>query len=339
MTTYVYVPIMSAENLVVFAMDSDTGILDLRHDVHLGYGGFPLCASRDQQILYVGFRHNPGSFITSCRIDPATGGLAPVGQVAVDGVPCHLFAEPTGHYLLSAYYSEGLVLAHEICDDGSLGKKTVERQETERFAHFVVTDPTNRFAFAPHVESANRIYQYGFDSAAGRLTPNPDQPRLECSQGHGPRQMAFHPTLPIAYADNEQGSSVTAYAFDTDAGTLREQQTVSTLPPEGHPDNSNAQLHMHPNGRFIYASNRGHDSIAMFAIDSQTGLLTSLGQQPSEGMPRPFAITPCGRFLFNAGDHSKRLASFSIAADGRLTPIHQPIQLEGNAGWILPLEL
>ena len=337
MSLYLYVPIMSRENLLVYAIDQDTGSPILRHDVHLGYGGFPLCTGPAQEVLYVGFRHSPGSFISSCRIDKATGDLTPLGKVPVDGVPCHMSTDATGRYLLSAFYSEGLVLVHEIAGDGSLVDPPVDRQETERYAHFATTDPGNRFAFVPHVESANRIYQYHFDPATGKLTPNQSQPQLACGEGYGPRHLAFHPDLDLVYADNEQGSSVTVYDFDADAGILKELQTVSTLPPGGHGENSNAQLHMHPSGRFLYASNRGHDSIAMFAIDVGTGLLTSLGQQPSEEMPRAFGIDPGGRYLFAAGDRSRRLVSYRIRGDGTLEPFGEPIELDGNAGWILPL--
>ena len=124
-----------------------------------------------------------------------------------------------------------------------------------------------------------------------KLSPNPAVPILACGSGEGPRHLAFHPNLDVVYADNEQGSSVTVYRFDTSQGTLQAVQTVSTL-PEGdfrrpRKTNSNAQLHIHPSGKSIYASNRGHDSIAMFAIDPDTGLIRSLGAAARRGHPSP----------------------------------------------------
>ena len=336
MSIYVYLPVMSG--LLVYSMDPATGNLTQEHEAELIGRGSSLATGPEQEVLYVSVGNDSGSFIASLRIDPATGGLTPLGEVPVEGNACHMSTDRSGRYLLSAYYSDGLAVVHRIGDDGSLVDPPVDRQETELYAHFAATHPSNRFAFVPHVESANRIYQYRFDEATGKLTPNEVQPQLACSDGHGPRHLAFHRDLDIVYADNEQGSSVTAFAFDPDDGTLRELQTVSTLPPGGHEGNSNAQLHLHPSGRFIYASNRGHDSIAMFAINSETGLLTSLGQQPSEETPRPFAIDPDGRYLFAGGDRSKRLASYRIHDDGTLDPFGEPIQFEGNAGWVLALK-
>ena len=146
----------------------------------------------------------------------------------------------------------------------------------------------------------------------------------------------------MVYADNEQGSSVTVYRFDTSQGTLQAVQTVSTLPEEdfaGREDNSNAQLHIHPSGKSIYASNRGHDSIAMFAIDPATGLIRSLGQQPGEATPRPFAIEPEGKFMYGGGDGSTRLVSYRIDEIGRLEPFGTPCELGGSACWVYPLKV
>jgi 6-phosphogluconolactonase len=336
MSHYVYVPILSS--ILVYAMDPATGNLTLKHEVPAGGNGSALATGPKQEVLYVSNGNDSGSFISSFRIDQSTGGLTALGSVPIEGNACHMSTDRSGRYLLSAYYSDGMAVVHEIGEDGSLVDPPVDRHETELYAHFAATHPSNRFAFVPHVESANRIYQYHFDAATGKMTPNEVEPELACSAGHGPRHLAFHPALDIVYADNEQGSSVTAYAFDPAQGTLRELQTVSTLPPEGHENNSNAQLHLHPSGRFIYATNRGHDSIAMFSIDAETGLITSLGQQPSEATPRPFAIDPDGGYLFAGGDRSKRLASYRIRDDGTLEPFGEPIQFEGNPGWVLSLK-
>ena len=339
MTTYVYVPIMNAENLLVYELDTDSGQLTQKHDIHLGKGGFPVCADLAGETLYAGFRAEEKS-IGSYRIDRETGGLTPLGEVPVEGVPCYLSPDRSGRYLFSAYYSEGLVLVHEIGSDGALKDPPVDRHETEKYAHYIATDASNTIAFVPHVESANCIYQFHFDAGTGKLTPNESQSILACSEGHGPRHLAFHPELDLVYADNEQGSSVTAYRLDRDSGTLEETHTVSTLPPEGFDgENSNAQLHLHPNGGNIYASNRGHDSIAMFALDPATGEITSLGQHPGEEMPRPFAIEPGGRIMIAGGDRSKRLTTYRIDDAGRLHALPGTHELAGNPGWIFPIEI
>lgn len=340
MSHYIYIPISSEDHLLVFSMDATSGQLTLNHEVKLGKSGSVVCADANQKNLYVGLRAGDSHAIASYVIDPNTGGLTSVGEVSVEGMPCYLATDRTDRYLLAAYYSDGLVTVHAIGENGALCEPTVDRHETEVCAHYIATDSSNRYAFVPHVASVNAIYQFQFDASTGKLTPNDSVPKLACEAGLGPRHLAFHPNLDIVYADNEQGSSVTVYRFDRAQGTLEVAQTVSTLPDEGFDgENSNAQLHIHPTGKAIYASNRGHDSIAMFAIDATTGLIRSLGQQPGEKTPRAFGIEPDGNFLFSGADNSYRLVPFRIDARGALEPIGEPYELGGSAGWVYPLKL
>ena len=342
MNYYMYVPISTDNQLLVFSMDADSGELELKHQIALSKSGFAVAADPKRQYLYVGLGGGDEHAIGSYTIDPATGALTPIGEVSVAAMPCYLSTDRTGRFLLAAYYLGGMATVHSIGGDGALQDPAVDTYETERFAHYIATDPSNRYAFVPHVESANSIYQFLFDADTGKLTPNPAAPILACGPGEGPRHLAFHPNLDVMYADNEQGSSVTVYRFDTSQGTLQAVQTVSTLPDEdfaGREDNSNAQLHIHPSGKSIYASNRGHDSIAMFAIDPDTGLIRSLGQQPGEATPRPFAIEPEGKFMYGGGDGSTRLASYRIDEIGRLEPFGAPCELGGSACWVYPLKV
>ena len=339
MSHYVYVPIGSAEHLLVFAMDPDSGALAARHEVPLGKSPHAMCADVKRQYVYVGLREGETYAIAAYAIDQQTGGLSALGEVAVEGMPCYLSTDRTGKFLLAAYYSAGLATVHAIAADGALQEEMVCRYPTETYAHYIATDPENRYAFVPHVESANSIYQFDFDAATGQLTPNKTTPILACGEGEGPRHLAFHPTLDTVYADNEQGSSVTVYRFEKDRGTLAPLQTVSTLPAGGCEGNSNAQIQIHPSGKSIYVSNRGHDSLAMFSIDPETGLITSLGQQPGEEVPRAFGIDPDGGYLYSGADGSHRLRTFSIGPDGVLAPHAEPIDLGGTAAWVYPLAL
>ena len=187
-------------------------------------------------------------------------------------------------------------------------------------AHCIQTDRSNRFAFLPHVGESNAIFQFRFDEKTGSLTPN-DPPRADGAEGQGPRHFCFHPARDFVYASNEQGSGITAYRFDSSAGTLEAFQTLSTLPEGFEGDNTCAQIHIAPSGKSVYVSNRGHDSIACFAIGDD-GRLTSLGQQPSEATPRAFTVDPTGNFLFASGQNSGNLASYRIdAGTGGLTPL------------------
>jgi len=339
MSDYLYIPVGGAASLSVFSTDPVSGQIDLKHQVPLGKSGHAVCADSAGKRLYVGLGAGDTYDIAAYAIDPQNGGLSALGEVAVEGMPCYLSTDKTGKFLLAAYYSAGLATVHAIGIDGALQEEMACRYPTELYAHYIATDASNRYAFVPHVQSANSIYQFYFDADTGELTPNDTVPILACGEGEGPRHLAFHPTLDLVYADNEQGSSVTVYRFDTDSGMLSAVQTVSTLPEGGCPGNSNAQIHIHPSGRSLYVSNRGHDSIAIFAIDPETGLITALGQQAGEEVPRAFAIDPGGHFLYSGADGSSLLRTFRIDGQGKLESLGEPCDLGGSAGWVYPLRL
>ena len=339
MSYYVYIPISGTTKLLVFSMDPGSGQLSRQHEVEMGKSGHAVCADPQRKNLYVGLKEGDECSIASYAIDAATGGLTLVGEVAIEGMVCYLSTDQTGKFVLAAYYMDGKATVHAIGENGALQEPAADCYETERCAHYIATDSSNRYAFVPHVAAANSIYQFYFDADSGKLRPNEAMPILACGAGLGPRHLAFHPALDIVYADNEQGSSVTVYRFDKDQGTLEELQTVSTLPPEGCEGNSNAQIQIHPAGKFIYASNRGHDSIAMFSIDAATGLITSLGQQAGEKTPRAFGIEPQGKFLFSGADGSEKLLTFRIGESGVLEAHGDACELGGGAGWVYPLKL
>jgi 6-phosphogluconolactonase len=246
--------------------------------------------------------------------------------------------DQTRRFLFSAYYFDGLVAVHPIDENGAAGGPPVEWRSTAVKAHCFRTDPSNRYAFVPHTGESNFIAQFKFDGETGALTPN-DPPRVEADEGAGPRHFLFHPDKDVVYFSNEQGGSVTAYRFDPSAGTLAAFQTVSTLPEGFTEHNHCAQINITPSGRFLYVSNRGHDSIACFAIDGDTGELTALGQQPTEQRPRAFTVDPTGNFLLAAGQESGRLASYRIDAEtGKLEPL-KIYDIGDNPAWVLALAL
>jgi 6-phosphogluconolactonase len=336
MSHYLYIPVGNADHLLVFAMDPDTGALAKKHEVPMGKSGHAVCADHKRQTLYVGLRQGEDYALAAYAIDPQSGGLTALGEVAVEGMLCYLSTDRADRFVLGAYYSAGLATVHAIGDQGAVGELAC-RYPTEQCAHYIATDVANRYAFVPHVAAANSIYQFNFDAASGQLTPNEAMPVLAAAPGQGPRHLAWHPQLDIVYADNEQESSVTVYSYDPVRGILAAQQTVSTLPAGGWEGNSNAQIHIHPSGQFVYASNRGHDSIAMFAIDQDTGAIRSLGQQAGEATPRAFAIEPNGQFLYSGADGSNLLRTFRIGADGVLQEHGAAVDLGGPAGWVYSL--
>ena len=337
MSYYVYVLARDENRVLVFAMDPDSGKLTLKSEAGLDGSPYTGCFSPAQDSLYVTITIDSKPFVSCFSVDQQTGGLTSIGNLAMEADPCYLFVDHTGRFLLAAYYSAGIVTVHARNDDGTINPATVDKHETERYAHCIRTDATNRYAFVPHVERANSIYQFLFDQETGKLTPNA-VPKIDAGPGQGPRHFNFHPKLDIVYADNEQECSVTVYGFDTSNGTLKALQTVSTLPDEGYDgEKSNAQLHLHPRGTSVYASNRGPDSIAMFSIDPTTGLITSMGQQSVPGCPRPFGIDPDGKFLFAGGDRSRLLTAHRIDQTGTLHPM-ETYEVGASTGWVLPIK-
>jgi 6-phosphogluconolactonase len=317
----IYIAIQGDDKILRFAMDPATGDLEPQEEVTVPGGPAPLAVDPARQFLCVGRRGE--SKISSYRIDQRTGALSLISTISLPTDPCYMATDRQGRFLLSAYYEGRGVSVHAIDNDGAVGDPPVERRETARGAHSFQTDPSNRFAFVPHIagRGPNEIWLFRFDEQTGHLTPN-SPPKVTPEQPVGPRHFCFHPSKDILYVSNEQGCSVTAYRFDTSAGTLSAMQTVSTLPEGYTGQNSCSQIQIAPSGKFLYAPNRGHNSIACFAVDAATGLLTGIGQAPSEPVPRAFSLDPEGKFLYAAGLESGRLAAYRIDADnGVLHPL------------------
>ena len=226
-------------------------------------------------------------------------------------------------------------MVHPIAGDGAVGAPSLDRIATATGAHAIQTDPSNRFAFVPHIarlidnvleppkpayDGPNMILQFWFDAQTGRLTPNsPFQ--LDAAEHLGPRHYCFHSSQTLVYFSNEQGSSVTSYRLDTATGTLSAVQTITTLPSGYTARNTCSQIHLTPSGRFLYVANRGHNSIAGFAVDA-AGRLTPAGHVSTEPVPSNFVLDPTGHFAFAAGSESGRLASYRINSEtGALTAL------------------
>ncbi|MFQ6029623.1 MAG: lactonase family protein, partial [Dehalococcoidia bacterium] len=319
MPNYMYVSLQDDDKIRIFTMDAATGQLTPKGETPVPGGPSPLAISPDRKVLYVGHRNVPE--ISSYRIDPDNGGLTRSGSVSPEAAPTFLSTDRSGRFLLSSYYQGAHAAVHPIGEDGSVGGPPIEWLETATGAHAMQTDPSNKFAFVPHIagNGPNAIFQFRFDEDTGHITPN-SPPRVEPEEFLGPRHYCFHPTQDILYFSNEQGCSVTGYRLDTSAGTLAAFQTITTL-PEGYSErNTCSQIQMSPSGNFLYAPNRGHNSIAGFAVDS-SGRLTPLGQVATEDRPSAFSLDPEGHFLFAAGSETDRLASYRINVNtGELTP-------------------
>jgi 6-phosphogluconolactonase len=306
--TFVYVCVAAEKRIAVYRLEPQTGKLTHQSDCQVSDGEpGALAISPSKRFLFASIRS--AGKLASFRIDARTGKLAHASTVGAGPDPAHLSVDHTGGYLLTAYYVAAKVTVHRIGKDGALGEKPLQSIPTADKAHAIVPDSSNRFVFVPHT-GPNLIYQFTFDAKTGRLLANAPA-KLRTPKGSGPRHLAWHPSKSIAYVDNEQGSSVTAYALDRKAGTLRVLQSVSTLPGDFKGNNACAEVKVHPSGRFVYASNRGHDSIAGFALDD-AGKLSVIGQEPTEKTPRSFDLDPSGKYLFAAGESSGNLAGYRI---------------------------
>ena len=276
--------------------------------------------------------------VSSFAIDRHTGKLTAINAVSSRGAgPCHLTADKTGKNVLVANYEGGSVAVLPVKADGKLGEATDfvqhlgssvdPKRQTEPHAHSVVLSADNRFLVVNDL-GLDKLLVYRFDPAKGTLKPN-DPPSGSVKPGSGPRHFAFHPNGHFAYSINEMGNTVTAFDWDGQLGTFHEIQMVPTLPKGFTGENSTAEIAVHPSGRFLYGSNRGHDSIVVYAIDPAKGTLTLVEDVLTQGKePRNFAIDPTGTYLFAANQNSNTVVVFKIdPKNGRLTPSGQKIDV------------
>jgi len=282
--------------------------------------------------------------VTSYSLHSKSGQLSQLNQVPSGGAdPCYVSFDQTGKYLLVANYSGGSVSTFPVAADGRIGPASAfiqhtgygpnkERQEGPH-AHFITTSPDNRFVFVVDL-GLDEVAVYHFDPTTGSLIPN-HPPFAKLAPGAGPRHLAFHPNKKFAYVLSEVSSTVTAFAYDAQNGSFSTLQTLSTLPKDFKGRNDTAEIVVHPSGKFLYASNRGHDSIVEFTIDPARGTLTLAGDFSTQGKePRNFALDPTGKFLLAANQESNNIVVFRIdqptgalTATGEVEQIPAPVDI------------
>ncbi len=333
-TTFVYVSKAPEKQIQVFQLDSQAKKLNAVETFTVEGTPGSLGVDPHKKFLYASLRDM--SKIGSYRIDSSTGKLTLLNTVALPEGENAAFVgtDRSGKWLLSASYSAGKVVVHKINDDGSIASPAVQTVATAKTAHCIAVSRENSIVYVPHVEP-NAVFQFGFDENTGMLTELGQAPGG--AENAGPRHLAFHPTKQFAFTSDESGSSVTAYHVDPKAG-LKPMQTHSTLPDDFTAENSTAEVKVHPNGKFVWVSNRGHDSLAGFAIDAD-GKLTAIGQTPTEKTPRSFDIDPSGRFAFGAGEGSGKLAFFECDPNtGKLTRL-ETYDVGQSLTWVLAVRL
>jgi 6-phosphogluconolactonase len=302
-----------------------------------------LAVHPNHKILYAvneigNFQNQSSGAVSAFAIDSHTGKLTLLNQVASRGAdPCYVAVDKTGKHVLVANYGGGNVAVFPVLKGGKLRESTrvlqykgtganPERQESPH-AHWIDFSPDNRFVVAADL-GLDQLDVYKFSASKGSLVPN--QPAVvQLKPGAGVRHFAFHPNARFGYAVNEMQSSVVSFAYDPARGTLHELQTISILPKDFTGKNDAAEIQIHPSGKFLYASNRGHDSIAVFSIDPTKGTLTPVEYVPTQGKaPRYFAVDPTGSRLFVANQNSGTIVVFQIdPTSGRLTSTGQVLQI------------
>jgi 6-phosphogluconolactonase len=291
------------------------------------------------KFLYAANEAGKASTVSAFALDAKSGKLTLLNQMPSLGEdPCYLSFDKTGKYVLVANYSSGTVAVFPILADGRLGEHTAlvkdqgaigpnkERQEAPH-AHWIETSPDNRFALVADL-GLDEVLVYKFDATSGTLTPNePAFARLKA--GSGPRHAVFYPNGKFVFAVSELSSTATSFAYDVKKGTLKEIGTASTLPPGFSGRNDVAEAAVHPNGKFLFVSNRGNDSIAILSIDPGNRTLAPAGGIPTGGKePRHFAIDPSGKYLLAENQFSNNIVVFKIdAATGGLTPTGEVVEV------------
>ena len=307
--TFVYVSVAGEKRIAIYRLDADSGGLEHVGDTKTAGEPGALTTDPANRFLFASLRAEGN--LAAFRIDPQTGKLTHLNTVAAGPDPAQIATDRTGRFLLCAYYVAAKVTVHAIGKDGTLSRAPVQSVPTADKAHAVGLDAKNEFAFVPHT-GTNVIFQFRFEAKTGELRPT-SVPQLRTPPNTGPRHLVFHPTLDLVYVDNEQGGSATVYTIDRKAGSLKPVQTLSTLPADFKGTNACAELRLRPDGKFLYVANRGHDSLARFAVEAD-GKLKSLGQTPTEATPRSFDVDPSGRFAYAAGESSGKIAAYRVDA-------------------------
>jgi 6-phosphogluconolactonase len=325
------------EGINVYGVDEDSDAWS--HLQLLGDIANPswLLLDRPGRVLYAA--HGEGAEVSAYAIDPASGCLQVLGRQPTGGKNgVRLGIDASDRFLVCANYNTGTVATLPIEPDGALGaRRDLVRlegtpgphltQQTTSHPHDVAFDPRGRFFLVPD-KGLDAVFAFRVDPASGKLVPG--RPRsVVTRRGAGPRHAGFHPTAPYAYVLNELDSTLTTYRFDPEDGGLTPLQVITTLPPTFTGDNTTSEIAVAPSGRFVYASNRGHDSIVIFRADGAAGVLEPVGWEPTQGKtPRFFTLDPAGTFLYAANQDSDTIVAFRVdPRAGTLTPTGQVVSV------------
>lgn len=332
---FIYVSLRNDNAIAIYKVDTTNGTLAKVFTEPVSGGPASLTTDASKRYLYVAQRSS--NRISAYRIQPETGRLTLINSIAAVDNPVYLSTDSENRFLFSAYYGASKAAVYPIAPDGSLSNTPVQVSNTGLNPHAMIADPTNQFVYITNM-TGNAIQQFIFDVQKGTFNPlNPAE--IVPKAGTGPRHLIFHGTKPLLYVVNELGNSVTVYQYDKQLGTLLVLQNISTLPVGFSGSSKCADIHLTPDKRFLYASNRGHESITGFQVDPESGMLAMIGTFPTVNSPREFDIDPNGKYLYAAGETSNNLAWYRINQENGKLDSLGTITVGKNPSWVLAIDM
>ena len=333
--TWVYVANADSQEISVLSLDRQRGTLEPVQAVPVGGTVMPMAVSPDKRVLYAALRSQPFR-VTSFTIDPASGKLSKLGEAPLADSMANIDLDATGRWLFAASYGGGKISVNAIGKDGAPGA-VQQLIQTGPNAHAIHADAGNRYVLATSL-GADQVSAWRFDADKGLLTAN-DPPLTQTPAKGGPRHFVWDKAQRHVYLIDELDAALHVYAWDATRGTLKLEQSTTTLPAGFTGKPWAADLHLTPDGRFLYASERTSSTISAFKVDASTGQLTPLGQTPTEKTPRGFAIDSSGRFLIASGQESHHVAIYAIDPVTGALGAPQRVAVGKNPNWIEIVDL
>ncbi len=322
--TYVYVSNADSQDISTFTLDQATGALSPIETVHVGGTAMPMTVSPNRRRLYVALRSKPYR-VANFAINPIDGKLIALGDSPLADSMAYLSVDKTGRYLFSASYGGNKVSVNPIGPDGIVGAPQ-QSIATGPMAHAIAASPDNRYVFAT-VLGADVWLRFAFDAQTGQLVQD-ETPAQTLPAKSGPRFFAYSPDKRFVYLVDELDGNLHVLAFNQQTDTVKLSQTVSALPTDfankfGGKKPWASDVHVTPDGRYVYTSERSSSTIEGYRVNPRNGELTRIGEWPTETQPRGFNIDSSGRYLLAVGEKSAHLSTYRIGKDGNLTPLQR----------------
>ena len=330
---------LAGENKIATFSINDLGKPTLQFKKTIPGKPAPLVIDKNKKFLYVGCRDSLQ--ITTLLRNEKSGELEILSSTSLPSDPCYLSLDKKNNFLFSAYYGAGIITVHSINKDGSINQKLIESIVTAQGSHCIQSNHSNNYVFSTAIaetkdhDSNNSIFQFIFNQTTGQLIPNTPY-KLTLSEQLGPRHFCFHPQKnDLVYFSNEQGSSVSVAQINQKTGTLKYLQHISTLPENYNQENTCSQIHITSNGKFLFAPNRGHNSIASFSIDQNSGLLNKINYTMVDPVPRAFNLDPSGEYLYVTGLTTGNLLTYKISSNNGILELKYKTKVGQSPMWIM----